>query len=112
MEFYAYHGVFSEEKKLGQIFVVDLTMEADLSEAAKTDDLAKTINYAEAYDAVKEVMEKRAYDLVETVTENICATILDKFRIVERVTAKVIKKNPPIPGHYEHVAIEMTRERS
>ncbi len=112
MEFYAYHGVFSEENKLGQMFVVDLVMEADLSEAAETDDVTKTVNYAEAYEATKEIVEERTYDLVETVTAKICEAVLDKFSIVKRVTVKVMKKNPPIPGHYDYVAIEMTRERA
>ena len=37
--FYAYHGVFSEEKTLGQIFMVDLELSLDLKAASKTDKL-------------------------------------------------------------------------
>ena len=33
MEFYGYHGVFPEETKLGQRFVVDVIVETDLSKA-------------------------------------------------------------------------------
>ncbi|WP_158738494.1 dihydroneopterin aldolase [Alteribacillus sp. YIM 98480] len=112
MQFYAYHGVFREENKLGQRFQVDLIMEADLSEAAAEDDLKKSVNYAEAHQAVKEIVEGQTYDLVESVAESISANILKQFPIVAEVTVKVIKPDPPIPGHYEYVAIEITRKRT
>ncbi|MFC5714483.1 dihydroneopterin aldolase [Thalassorhabdus alkalitolerans] len=111
MEFYAYHGVFPEENKLGQRFRVDLTLEADLSEAAASDDLKKSVNYGEAYQVVKEIVEGQTYDLVETIAQAITDKVLAEFSIIERVTVKVIKPDPPIPGHYDYVAIELTRER-
>ncbi|MFB4165026.1 dihydroneopterin aldolase [Alteribacillus sp. JSM 102045] len=112
MEFYAYHGVFPEENKLGQRFQVDLVMKADLSEAAAEDNLEKSVNYAEAHQAVKEIMEGQTFDLVESIAESIASNILQKFNIVEQATVKVIKPDPPIPGHYEHVAIEITRAKT
>ncbi|MFB5663782.1 dihydroneopterin aldolase [Alteribacillus sp. HJP-4] len=111
MEFYAYHGVFSEENKLGQRFRVDIVMEADLREAAAEDNIEKSINYAEAYEAVKDVVEKEQYDLVETIAEGVAANLFKNFSILKRVNVKVIKPDPPIPGHYDHVAIEIVRGR-
>lgn len=112
MEFYAYHGVFPEENKLGQRFRVDLVIEADLSEAAASDNLEKSVNYAEAHQAVKDIVEGQRFNLVETVAESIASTILKRFPIVEQAMVKVIKPDPPIPGHYEHVAIEITRSKT
>ena len=57
MAFYGYHGCMPEENKLGQRFIVDMHIEADLREAGRTDDLSKTINYAEIYQDVKAVVE-------------------------------------------------------
>lgn len=39
-----------QENKLGQKFVVDATLEADLMVAGQTDDLARTVNYAQVYE--------------------------------------------------------------
>ena len=39
-----------QENKLGQKFVVDATLLADLSHAGRTDDLQRTINYARVYE--------------------------------------------------------------
>ena len=45
MRFFGYHGVFPEENKLGQQYIVGLELKLDLSDAAQTDDLAYTVNY-------------------------------------------------------------------
>ncbi|TLS34996.1 dihydroneopterin aldolase [Pseudalkalibacillus caeni] len=111
MGFYGYHGVFPEENKLGQRFFVDLVLETDLSPASQTDDLNKTVNYAEAYKKTKEIVEGKPKKLVETVAEMIAQQILDQFSIVQACTVKVTKPDPPIPGHYKSVAIEMKRCR-
>ncbi|MGE6632297.1 dihydroneopterin aldolase [Bacillus sp. NPDC077027] len=112
MEFYGYHGVFQEENKLGQRFRVDLTASLDLSKAGKTDDLNETINYAELYHICKDIVEGEPVNLVETLTERIANQVLVSFPTVQECTVKVIKPDPPIPGHYRSVAIEMTRTRT
>jgi len=112
MEFYGYHGVFPEENKLGQRFRVDVILETDLSKAGQTDDLIYTVNYADIYEQCKQIVEEKVYKLVEAVAENIAETILEQFTIVERCTVKVTKPDPPIPGHYKSVAIEIMRGRS
>lgn len=111
LQFYGYHGVFPEETKLGQTFVVDIILELNLEEAGKTDDLTKTINYAEVYEVAKEIVEGPPFKLVEAVAEKITKTILKKFLLVNRCTIKLIKPNPPIPGHYHSVAVEIVRSR-
>ncbi|MGB8001502.1 MAG: dihydroneopterin aldolase [Anaerobacillus sp.] len=112
MKFYGYHGVFPEENKLGQRFYVDLTLEADLSKASESDDLTYTVNYADAYNTIKGIVEGEPRKLVETVAEEITQKMFETFEIVEACTVKVIKPDPPIDGHYDSVAIEMKRERN
>ncbi len=111
MEFYGYHGVFPEETRLGQRFAVDLTVELDLSKAGKTDELEHSINYADLYQVCKDIVEGKPYKLVETIAEQIASTILEQFSLVEACHVKVIKPDPPIPGHYKSVAVEITRSR-
>lgn len=111
MAFYGYHGVFSEENKLGQRFNVDVVLETDLSKAGKTDELKYTINYAKVYKLVKEIVEGPPKNLVESVAENIADQLLNKFPTVHHCHVKVIKPDPPIAGHYDSVAIEITRNR-
>lgn len=111
MEFYGYHGVFPEENRLGQRFVVDLIIETDLSAAGKSDRLDDSINYGELYGVCKEVVEGEQYNLVEAIAEQIAARVLTQFSNVQTCTVKVFKPDPPIPGHYKSVAVEIKRGR-
>jgi dihydroneopterin aldolase len=111
MEFYGYHGVFPEETRLGQRFVVDLTVFVDLKKAGETDELEHSVNYGELFRVCKEIVEGKPFKLVEAVAEKIAEIVLSQFTLVSEVTIKVIKPDPPIPGHYRSVAVEITRSR-
>jgi len=111
MEFYGFHGVFSEETRLGQRFAVDLSVSLDLKKAGETDELKYSVNYAELYQVCKDIVEGPPYKLVEAVAEKIASGILTMFALISEVTVKVIKPDPPIPGHYNSVAVEITRRR-
>ncbi|WEG12707.1 dihydroneopterin aldolase [Pullulanibacillus sp. KACC 23026] len=112
LAFYGYHGVFPEENKLGQRFIVDLILEMDMSQAGKTDNLEHSVNYAEVYEAVRQIVEGPPKKLVESVGEAISSELLEGFPLIQACQVKVIKPDPPIPGHYESVAIELRRTRA
>lgn len=110
VEFYGYHGVLEAETTLGQRFRVTLKLAVDLKEAGQTDDLNKTVSYAEVYELTKKIVEGKPYKLIEAVAEKIAETILVTFNNqVKGVQVEVIKPDPPIPGHYREVAVEITR---
>ncbi len=111
MEFYGYHGVYQEENKLGQRFRVDLMVELDLKSAGENDDLNQTVNYASLYNCCKEIVEGKPFNLVEAVAERISQRILSDFPLIQNCTVKMIKPDPPIPGHYKNVAVEIRRGR-
>jgi len=112
MQFYGYHGVFPEENVLGQRFEVDLTVSLNLKAAGETDRLEDSVNYGELYTICKEIVEgPKPYKLVEAVAEKIANGVLVAYPSVTEVTVKVIKPDPPIPGHYKSVAVEITRSR-
>jgi dihydroneopterin aldolase len=110
MSFYGYHGVLPAEAELGQRFFVDLELSLDLSKAAASDDLADTVNYAEVFALVREIVEGERYRLVEALAGRIAGQLLARFPFQE-VKVKVTKPNPPINGHYDAVAIELVRRR-
>ncbi len=70
MAFYAYHGAFSEENRLGQRFYVDLELGLDFTAAGRSDDLGKTVDYGKVYETVN-LVEKPVHALLETLAENI-----------------------------------------
>lgn len=109
MEFYAYHGVFLEETKLGQRFRLTVSLAVDLKKAGETDDLIHTVHYGEVYEACRQIVEGEPKKLVEAVAEDVAARILSEFPLVKGIRVQMIKPDPPIPGHYKSVAIELTR---
>ncbi|TCP52751.1 dihydroneopterin aldolase [Tumebacillus sp. BK434] len=111
MEFYGYHGVFEEENRLGQRFYADLVLHASLKAAGETDDLSKTVNYAEAYAAIKIIMDGEPVQLIETLAERIAQQMLDLYPMVQQAQVKVTKPSPPFPGALSGVAVEVIRER-
>jgi dihydroneopterin aldolase len=112
MEFWGYHGAFKEENKLGQRFFVDLELYLDLSKAGHSDNLQDTVNYADVYNTTRQVVEQERYELVEAVAERLAAKILTEYSLVDEILVRVTKPDPPIPGHYQSVAVEITRSRA
>jgi dihydroneopterin aldolase len=107
MAFFGRHGVFPAERELGARFSVDVVLEGDLRAAGRSDRLEDTIDYAKAYDAVREVVEGEPCHLLEAVAGRIADRLL-LLPKVERATVRIHKK-PPLPGEFRSVAVEISR---
>lgn len=103
VEFYAYHGVYAEEREKGNDFVVNVKLVADLEKASFSDDLADTVNYAKVYDILEEEMAMPS-NLLEHVAGRIIRRIKSEMN-VEQVTIKISKKTPPIEGRVEAASV-------
>ena len=111
MRFYGFHGVNPEERVLGQEYLVDLSVEMDLSVAGDSDRLEDTISYAHIYRAVRDVMEGEPRNLLEAAAQSIACRVLDEFP-VDSVFVKVKKPHPPIRGSViENATVEIKRSR-
>ena len=111
MEYYGYHGVFEEERRLGQRFYIDLELQLDLQEAGQHDDLSKTVNYAEVHERVKHIVEKKSFKLIEALAEHIASDLLDTYTVIHVLIVKVTKPHPPFDIHFEGVTVELLRTR-
>lgn len=106
MEFYAHHGCFEEERKVGTWFQVDLEMMVDTATAERSDNLDETVNYAEVYLIVKREMSISS-KLLENVAYRIKMAVMQEYPSVEQVKVKVQKLNPPLGGKMKSVAVEL-----
>lgn len=111
LEVYAHGGVTEAEKQIGQRYRVTVVLSADLTAAARTDDIADTIHYGEVYESVTAAMRERRFNLIESVAGRIATRLLDDFPS-EEVTVRVEKLLPPIDGIIASAAAEVTRRRS
>ncbi|PRR83410.1 2-amino-4-hydroxy-6-hydroxymethyldihydropteridine diphosphokinase [Clostridium vincentii] len=108
-EIFANHGVFSEEKSLGQKFIMDLEASVSLEEAGKTGDLMKSVHYGELCHYVEKVFTENTYDLIETAAQKVAEETLIKYPIIKSIKVTLKKPWAPIGRHLEYAAIEIKR---
>lgn len=109
--FYGYHGVLDEEKRIGQKFLLDVNLYANLRKAGESDDVNDTVHYGEAFELIKQVVEQERYNLIEAVAERICQRIFAKFAAVQEIEVIVKKPAAPVPGIFDYFAVEVRRTR-
>lgn len=104
MQFYAHHGCFAEERKVGTNFSVTVTFKYESDLAAATDAIENAVNYAEVYEIVKTQMATPSH-LVENVAFRIKKALLEAFPAISSATVTVYKINPPLGEPFERVGV-------
>ena len=94
---HGYHGVFDEEKRDGQTFVVDLAIELDAGQAGTTDALEHTVDYSRVVEAVADVVTGDSVDLIETLAYKVGDVVVAGDGVVA-VSVTIHKPNAPV-GH-------------
>ena len=105
-----FHGVFEHERRDGQEFIVDVVVEFDARQAAVTDDVAHTVNYAEVASLAEARITDEPVNLIETLAERIARDVLG-LAFVEAVEVTVHKPAAPIPSAFSDVSVTIRRER-
>ncbi len=109
LEFFGYHGALPEENVIGQRFIVDVAMYLDLSEAGIHDDLRASINYAEVYEKVQDIVEGEPFKTIEAVAEEIAAMLHSSYARLKKAEITVHKPGAPIAGIFHDVAVTIQR---
>lgn len=110
--FYGYHGVLKEESVLGQKFFFDIELHLDTKPAGITDDMNKSVSYADVYELVKDIVENKRFNLLEALSHNIAIDILEKFELIQEVMVRVKKPEAPVNGIYDYFGVEIRRKRN
>ena len=113
MQFFSYHGVWAEETRSGQPFLLDLDLRTDLSAAGVSDDLASTVNYAAVYDLAARIMiGPPHHKLLESLAITLVDAILAHFPPVQEISVRLRKPKVAIPGLLDYMGISITRSRA
>ncbi|PVE73784.1 dihydroneopterin aldolase [Microbacterium testaceum] len=108
---FGYHGVYPDEKREGQEFVVDAVLELSLRRAAETDDVVDTVHYGELAERLVAVVEGEPVDLLETLAQRLADDVMSDTRI-DAVTITVHKPQAPITVPFGDVSVTIARGRS
>jgi len=109
LEFFAYHGVYSSERKEGNKFIVNLTVIGDFHKAVESDDIVDTINYESLYEVVNKEMSI-ASNLLEHVAGRILDSVAHEHENIKEITVSVEKLTPPINGNCKATKVSLTRK--
>ena len=100
MRFHAYHGCLPEERRDGNLFVVDFSCEYDISRAVESDSLEDTLDYGAIYDIIEREMAVPS-NLLENVAGRIARAIMESHPEIISLKLSVAKHNPPVRGEAE-----------
>lgn len=104
------HGVTEAEREVGQRMVFDLDLCLEECDAATTDEITDTVDYAEVTALLINAATETSYLTLERLTGVIADRILGRFP-VSRVTVRATKPEPPIPVTMDGASVELTLRR-
>jgi dihydroneopterin aldolase len=102
-------GIYDWERENRQPLIFDIEIDLPIATAAKTDDIADTVDYKTVSDEVIELVENSSYELLEKLCEDICQQILQNHKSVQLVRLRVSK--PQAVPATDTVGIKITRYR-
>ncbi|MCC7347840.1 MAG: dihydroneopterin aldolase [Variibacter sp.] len=108
---HAHHGVGEDEGRIGQQFLLDLTLDFDLSAASRSDKLADTISYADLVEVAGKAFRSRRFRLVEAAAGAVADAVLSEFPRIQRLTVTVHKPHAPIAAVFSDVGVTLVRTR-
>jgi FolB domain-containing protein len=103
-------GIRPAERVRKQHVRVHLDMGLDLSRPGKSGRIAHTVDYSRVATQITNLLQFRAYKLIEVATEELAASLLALHPALERVTLRV-EKPEALRGRARLAAVEITRMR-
>lgn len=109
LEIFANHGVFPEENKLGQKFMVSAILYTNTRCAGRTDELAASIDYGAVSHFITSYMQKHTFKLLEAAAEHLAEEMLRSIAHLEAVTLEIKKPWAPVGLPLKTVSVKITR---
>lgn len=106
---FAHHGVFQQEKELGQKFVVSARLYLDMETAVTSDDVHDSVHYGEAALQMTKFLQAENYNLIETAAGRLAEHLLMTYPLVKKVQIRLAKPWAPVGLPLNEVAIELSR---
>jgi 7,8-dihydroneopterin aldolase/epimerase/oxygenase len=112
LETYGYHGLFEEERTLGQKFTFDISATLREVRTHRSDNLDSSVRYDAVVDEAVQIAASGKFQTLEALGETIAVGLLRRFVIMESVTVAVAKSSPPIAHSIEQVGVQVGLRRA
>jgi 7,8-dihydroneopterin aldolase/epimerase/oxygenase len=108
LRFFAYHGLYELEKKVGNEFEVNISVSFKTENKILTN-FSETINYITVYEIVRDEMQKPR-ELLETLITELAGKIKDRFPQVLKLQIKLFKLNAPLENFEGKMGVELVKQ--
>lgn len=112
LQTFGYHGLFEEERTLGQKFSFDISAALREVKTHLSDDLDSSVRYDAVVDETVQIAASAKFQTLEALGETIAANLLRRFAMMESVTVAVAKSSPPIAHSIEQVGVQVSLRRA
>jgi len=102
-------GIHPKERQLPQALDFCVQMDLDIAEAAETETVGATIDYADVAARIEELAQEGAFKLIETLAESTASMIFDSYAVVDEVRIEIRKPSAIPAAAYASVIIERKR---
>lgn len=109
LEVFARHGVYPDETKYGQTFVVNLVLYTDVRRAGREDNLDYSVDYGAVCHFVTKWMQGHTCKLLEAVAEKLARAILLKYNLISKLDLEIAKPDAPIDLPFGSVSVRVHR---
>lgn len=103
-------GCFAWERQIQQQLMLDLIIATNLSQAAASDELQDTLNYAEICSISAQVIQQAAPKLIEHAAQLVVDALFTTFAAIESITITIRK--PAIIPEANSVGVRLERHRN
>ncbi|GAB02157.1 MULTISPECIES: dihydroneopterin aldolase [Acinetobacter] len=103
-------GCFNWERQIIQPLMLDLTIHNDLSQAAQSDELEDTLNYAQICELAAQVIQQAQPKLIEHAAQLVLESLFKTFSSIESIIITIRK--PAIIAQATAVGIRLERNRN
>jgi 7,8-dihydroneopterin aldolase/epimerase/oxygenase len=111
LSLHAFHGVHAEEARLGQRFVLDITVFTDLRPACQSDDYRQTLCYDTMIEQVTRAFTQQRFNLIEAAADAVARALLDQHPAIARLIIELRKPFAPIAAQFSSVGVRIERYR-
>ena len=106
LQYHAFIGVGEQEQVVGNDYVLDLRLGYPFAAAMESDVVDDTLNYADVFNLVSEVM-KQPSKLLEAAAGKIVKELCARYKRLESIDLKLVKRNPPMGADCDSTGVEL-----
>ena len=106
LQYHAFIGVGEQEQVVGNDYVLDLRLGYPFAAAMESDVVNDTLNYADVFNVVSEVM-KQPSKLLEAAAGKIVKELCARYKRLESIDLKLVKRNPPMGADCDSTGVEL-----